>query len=191
MILLGISGMMILGTSGCGDSSKAADSGQVTEQGTSEVPDESPAPVSPEDTEGTEQAEPSSGPSDSDAGMDSSRSVSRKEGDEDLVGDIKELGDGQFTVVAAITEELDEGVLMIASPGPDGDDSDFDHVTVIYDEDTDIYIRTIYGNGERYEDADASAEDLSKDSMVLVWGSYGDDGTTLHADQIQIEKFVR
>lgn len=93
--------------------------------------------------------------------------------------------------MAAKTEELDEGALIMAAPGPDGDDSDFDHVTVTYDEDTDIYIRTIYDNGARYEDADASAEDLSKDTMVLVWGNYGDDKTTLHADQMQIEKFVR
>lgn len=51
--------------------------------------------------------------------------------------------------------------------------------------------RMIYDNGARYEDTDGSAEDLSRDDMVLVWGTCGAGQTTIQADQIQINRFVR
>ena len=49
----------------------------------------------------------------------------------------------------------------------------------------------IYDNGARYEDTDGSAEDLSRDDMVLVWGTCKAGQTTIQADQIQINRFVR
>ena len=183
MILAGMAGLMTLSILGCSSSPKTADAEPETEQGISEEPEADTDPdgsrdEGPVSSSGTEEDETGSGTN------------SRKEGNEDLTGDIRELGDGQFIVVASETEETEEGSVMVA-PASDGDDSDFDKVAVIYEENTDIYIRTIYDNGARYEDADGSAEDLQKDDMVLVWGVYEADGSTIQADQIQINRFVR
>lgn len=163
-----------------------------TGESSEEEQTEPPKVVSEEPGQDADQIEPADEASvpDDETG-NKAADTSRKNGNEDLIGDIKELSDGQFTVVAAVSEDMENGSSIMVSPGPDGDDSDFDHVTVTYDEDTDIYIRTIYDNGVRYEDKDASAADLSKDAMVLVWGTYGDGQKTIHADQIEIDQFVR
>ncbi len=50
-----------------------------------------------------------------------------------LEGDIKELKDGQLTVVEAITEKSDNGGDIIVVPGS-GDDSEFNKIAVTYDE---------------------------------------------------------
>lgn len=189
-ILVGMACMMLLGVQGCGDSKEPADT--ETEQGAMEEQSREEQGTGPEDAE--ENSGPADGPggaSDPASGTGTGGgSASRKEGNENLEGNIKELGDGQFTVTVIETEETEDGVVM-AAPAPGADDSDFAHATVTYDGDTDIYVRTIYDNGARYEDADGSAEDLSVDDMVAVWGTYDGDGTKIHADQIQIDRFVR
>lgn len=91
--------------------------------------------------------------------------------DADLEGDIKNLEDGKFTVIEAIQEELDGGEIMIGLPAEGGDDSDFNKVTVIYDEDTLFAVRTIYDGGARYEMEEAASSDLAAGQMVEVWGS--------------------
>ena len=50
-----------------------------------------------------------------------------------LEGDIKELKDGQLTVVEAITEKSDNGGDIVVSPGSE-DDSEFNKIAVTYDE---------------------------------------------------------
>ena len=48
-----------------------------------------------------------------------------------LEGDIKELKDGQLTVVEAITEKSDNGGDIVVSPGS-GDDSEFNKIAVTW-----------------------------------------------------------
>lgn len=184
MVLAGMAGVMIFGMCGCGNSEGSSDAEPETELG---APEESAEPE-----ESTEPETPSDEPSAPDLEAESAEgSASRKEGNEDLIGDILELGDGQFTVVASESEETDDGAAILIAPAEGSDVSDFAQVSVTYDEDTDIYIRMIYDNGARYEDTDGSAEDLSRDDMVLVWGTCGAGQTTIQADQIQINRFVR
>ena len=191
MVLAGMAGVMILGMYGCGNSEGSSDAEPETELGAPEDPEEKPE-ESAEPEESTEPETPSDEPSAPDLESESAEgSASRKEGNEDLIGDILELGDGQFTVVASESEETDDGGAILAGPAEGSDGSDFARVSVTYDEDTDIYIRMIYDNGARYEDTDGSAEDLSRDDMVLVWGTCGAGQTTIQADQIQINRFVR
>lgn len=104
-----------------------------------------------------------------------------------LEGNIKDLKDGQITVVEAIIEEADNGVEIMMSPG-DGDDSEFHKVTVTYDENTLFAIQTIYDGGARSEMSEATAADLSSDQLVQVWGSSSDSGWT--ATQICIVKVM-
>ena len=105
----------------------------------------------------------------------------------DLEGDIKEIKDGQLTVVEAITEESEDGSSEImVSPGIGGDDSDFNKVTVTYDENTLFAVQTIYEGGARYDLSEATAADMATGQFINVWGSYS--GSGLEATRICIVK---
>ena len=102
-----------------------------------------------------------------------------------LEGDIKELKDGQLTVVEAITEKSDNGGDIIVAPGS-GDDSEFNKIAVTYDENTLFAIQTIYDGGARFEMSEATAADLASGQFIQVWGSSS--GSGLKATQICIVK---
>lgn len=105
----------------------------------------------------------------------------------DLEGNIKDLKDGQITVVEAITEKTDDGAELMWVPGSE-DDPEFHKVTVTYDENTLFAIQTIYDGGDRSEMSEATAADLSSDQLVQVWGNSSDSGLT--ATQICIVKVM-
>ena len=102
-----------------------------------------------------------------------------------LEGDIKELKDGQLTVVEAITAKSDNGGDIIVVPGS-GDDSEFNKIAVTYDENTLFAIKTIYDGGARSEMSEATAADLASGQFIRVWGSSS--GSGLKATQICIVK---
>ena len=102
-----------------------------------------------------------------------------------LEGDIKELKDGQLTVVEAITAKSDNGGDIIVVPGSE-DDSEFNKIAVTYDENTLFAIQTIYDGGARSEMSEATAADLASGQFIRVWGSPSDSG--LKATQICIVK---
>ena len=102
-----------------------------------------------------------------------------------LEGDIKELKDGQLTVVEAITEKSDNGGDIIVVPGSE-DDSEFNKIAVTYDENTLFAIQTIYDGGARSEMSEATAADLASGQFIRVWGSPS--GSGLKATQICIVK---
>ena len=102
-----------------------------------------------------------------------------------LEGDIKELKDGQLTVVEAITEKSDNGGDIIVVPGS-GDDSAFNKIAVTYDENTLFAIQTIYDGGSRSEMSETTAADLASGQFIQVWGSSS--GSGLKATQICIVK---
>lgn len=102
-----------------------------------------------------------------------------------LEGDIKELKDGQLTVVEAITEKSDNGGDIVVSPGS-GDDSEFNKIAVTYDANTLFAIQTIYDGGARSEMSAATAADLASGQFIQVWGSSS--GSGLKATQICIVK---
>ncbi len=102
-----------------------------------------------------------------------------------LEGDIKELKDGQLTVVEAITAKSDNGGDIIVVPGSE-DDSEFNKIAVTYDENTLFAIQTIYDGGARSEMSEATAADLASGQFIRVWGSPSD--SRLKATQICIVK---
>lgn len=102
-----------------------------------------------------------------------------------LEGDAKDLKDGQLTVVEAVIEKADNGGDIMVSPGT-GDDSEFNKVTVTYDENTLFAIQTIYDGGARDEMSEATAADLAAGQHIQVWGSSS--GSGLKATQICIVK---
>ena len=100
-----------------------------------------------------------------------------------LEGDIKELKDGQLTVVENIITKSDNGGDIMVGPGS-GDDSEFNKIAVTYDENTLFAIRTIYDGGARFEMSAATAADLASGQFIAVWGSSSSSG--LKATQICI-----
>ena len=102
-----------------------------------------------------------------------------------LEGDIKELKDGQLTVVEAITAKSDNGGDIMVVPGS-GDDSEFNKISVTYDENTLFAIQTIYDGGAGSEMSEATAADLASGQFIRVWGSPS--GSGLKATQICIVK---
>lgn len=104
-----------------------------------------------------------------------------------LEGDIKELKDGQLTVVEAITEKSDNGGDIVVSPGS-GDDSEYNKIAVTYNENTLFAIQTIYDGGARSEMSEATAADLASGQFIRVWGSPS--GSGLKATQICIVKVI-
>ncbi len=102
-----------------------------------------------------------------------------------LEGDAKDLKEGQLTVVESVTEKADNGGDIMVSPGS-GDDSEFNKVTVTYDENTLFAIQTIYDGGARTEMSEATAADLAAGQHIRVWGSSS--GSGLKATQICIVK---
>ena len=104
-----------------------------------------------------------------------------------LEGDIKELKDGQLTVVEALTEKSDNGGDIIVVPGSE-DDSEFNKISVTYDENTLFAIQTIYDGGAGSEMSEATAADLASGQFIRVWGSPS--GSGLKATQICIVKVI-
>ena len=104
-----------------------------------ESPEASPEPQSGESSsQGTDSAQKEQPEQQPEAQSQSTSGTSTEWVDStpNLEGDIKELKDGQLTVVEAITEKSDNGGDIIVSPSSSGDDSEFNKIEVTYDENT-------------------------------------------------------
>ena len=112
-----------------------------------ESPESSPEPQSGESgsqgTDSTQKEQP-----EAQSQSTSGTSAEWVDSTPNLEGDIKELKDGQLTVVEAITEKSDNGGDIVVSPGS-GDDSEYNKIAVTYDENTLFAIQTIYDGGFR------------------------------------------
>ncbi|MDE6364560.1 MAG: hypothetical protein K2L86_09940, partial [Lachnospiraceae bacterium] len=106
--------------------------------------------------------------------------------DADFVGDVWKIDENSFFIVEENIELLDDGSLLGSSPSTAADIPDSALIPVIYDRDTYFYIRTAYDGGSRYEDADASFQDLELYTSVDLKGSFDSDG--FHASEIRIMK---
>ncbi len=149
-----------------------------------ESPEASPEPQSGEsNSQGTDSAQKEQPEAQSQS--TSGTSAEWVDSTPNLEGDIKELKDGQLTVVEAITAKSDNGGDIIVVPGSE-DDSEFNKIAVTYDENTLFAIQTIYDGGARSEMSEATAADLASGQFIRVWGSPSD--SRLKATQICIVK---
>ena len=213
ILLAGVLFILGLAVCACGKTEEASDTQEPQVVQGEPVPeddaeDDASAPESEADAEGTDTGnepespeaspEPQSGESGS-QGTDSTQkeqpeaqsqstsgtSAEWVDSTPNLEGDIKELKDGQLTVVEAITEKSDNGGDIVVSPGS-GDDSEYNKIAVTYDENTLFAIKTIYDGGARFEMSAATAADLASGQFIQVWGSSS--GSGLKATQICIVK---
>ncbi len=213
ILLTGVLCILSLAVCACGKTEEASDTPEPQVVQGEPIPeddaeDDASAPESEADAEGTDTGnepespeaspEPQSGESSS-QGTDSTQkeqpeaqsqstsgtSAEWVDSTPNLEGDIKELKDGQLTVVEAITEKSDNGGDIIVVPGSE-DDSEFNKIAVTYDENTLFTIQTIYDGGARSEMSAATAADLASGQFIRVWGSPS--GSGLKATQICIVK---
>lgn len=213
ILLTGVLCILSLAVCACGKKEEASDTPEPQVVQGEPIPeddteDDASAPEPEADAEGTDTGnepespeaspEPQSGESSS-QGTDSTQkeqpeaqsqstsgtSVEWVDSTPNLEGDIKELKDGQLTVVEAITEKSDNGGDIIVVPGSE-DDSEFNKIAVTYDENTLFAIQTIYDGGARFEMSEATAADLASGQFIQVWGSSS--GSGLKATQICIVK---
>lgn len=87
----------------------------------------------------------------------------------DLEGVVKDMQLGKITVTEAIVEETDGGESM-AVPAEGEDDSEFNKVTVTYDDTTLFAVQTIYDGGARFEVTEAESSALALGQDIEVWG---------------------
>ena len=213
ILLTGVLCILSLAVCACGKTEEASDTPEPQVVQGEPVPeddteDDASAPEPEADAEGTDTGnepespeaspEPQSGESSS-QGTDSTQkeqpeaqsqstsgtSAEWVDSTPNLEGDIKELKDGQLTVVEAITAKSDNGGDIIVVPGSE-DDSEFNKIAVTYDENTLFAIQTIYDGGARSEMSEATAADLASGQFIRVWGSPS--GSGLKATQICIVK---
>ena len=215
ILLTGVLCILSLAVCACGKTEEASDTPEPQVVQGEPIPeddteDDASAPEPEADAEGTDTGnepespevspEPQSGESSS-QGTDSAQkeqpeaqsqstsgiSAEWVDSTPNLEGDIKELKDGQLTVVEAITEKSDNGGDIVVSPGS-GDDSEYNKIAVTYDENTLFAIQTIYDGGVRSEMSEATAADLASGQFIRVWGSPS--GSGLKATQICIVKVI-
>lgn len=213
ILLTGVLCILSLAVCACGKTEEASDTQEPQVVQGDPIPeddteDDASAPEPEADAEGTDTGnepespeaspEPQSGESSS-QGTDSTQkeqpeaqsqstsgtSAEWVDSTPNLEGDIKELKDGQLTVVEAITAKSDNGGDIIVVPGSE-DDSEFNKIAVTYDENTLFAIQTIYDGGARSEMSEATAADLASGQFIRVWGSPSD--SRLKATQICIVK---
>ena len=213
ILLTGVLCILSLAVCACGKTEEASDTPEPQVVQGEPIPeddteDDASAPEPEADAEGTDTGnepespeaspEPQSGESSS-QGTDSTQkeqpeaqsqstsgtSAEWVDSTPNLEGDIKELKDGQLTVVEAITAKSDNGGDIIVVPGSE-DDSEFNKIAVTYDENTLFAIQTIYDGGARFEMSEATAADLASGQFIQVWGSSS--GSGLKATQICIVK---
>ena len=211
ILLAGVLCILSLAVCACGKTEEASDTPEPQVVQGEPVPeddteDDASAPEPEADAEGTDTGnepespeaspEPQSGESSS-QGTDSTQkeqpeaqsqstsgtSAEWVDSTPNLEGDIKELKDGQLTVVENIITKSDNGGDIMVGPGS-GDDSEFNKIAVTYDENTLFAIQTIYDGGARFEMSEATAADLAAGQHLRVWGSSS--GSGLKATQICI-----
>ena len=165
-------GMMSLGVYGCGAGSRSE----------APVPAESEAPKGNEKLIDSEESEKPEAQEES----EKSEIPGEKPEETSLIGDIKEISDGQFRIAEATVGETENGgeTMTVIAAGAEAAELK----TVVYDKDTVFTFRTIRDGGASYEDRKGSEDDLAEELLVEVKGYYEED--VFHAAEILISKVI-
>ena len=178
MKLFTMAGVMSLTLLGCGSGGTKEEKPVQEEQ--NEVPQEMPEKPEPEEETPEEQPEQ----------MDEDKGLEAQNG-EQPIGEILDLGDGQFTIRTFYQEAGEDGSDILVSPADGSEhesEMESDSLTVLCDENTRIYKRTIRDGGASYEDSESSFEQLEKGMEVSLKGSYEKDA--YRAKEVQIVDVV-
>lgn len=111
--------------------------------------------------------------------------------EEEITGEITELGDGQLTIKKFHEETAEDGGEILTSPAEGAEAEagmEFESLTVLCDENTRVYKRTIRDGGASYEDSESSFDKLEKGMEVKFKGSR--EGDAYRASEVQIVDVV-
>ncbi len=191
LIITGIMMMMGTGLTGCAKNGENAetDSGFAVEAEdlpgadaleNGEVPAGDGADGEPSEGKPADEENPGTEDTDNKAGH-----IPDEEGD--LLGDIYEVGEGQFTVTEIYTETTDDGsgIMIMEAPGAETESA---KITVVYDDNTVFEKQKIWDGGANHEEKEGSAADLQKGFTTKMWGSY--EGDVFHATAIRIVEVI-
>lgn len=181
--LLTLAGAMSLALLGCGGTGGTKEGDPVQE----EQPEDLNSQNKEKTTNGEEQPESPEGNSKPEEQADNTGAQE----EEAPLGEITELGDGQFTIKKFYQETLEDGSQLVGSPAEGTEDEgemEFGTQTVLCDENTHIYQRTIRDGGANYEDLESSFEKLEKGMEVSLKGSY--EGDAFRATEVQIVEVI-
>lgn len=181
--LFALAGFMSLALLGCGGTGGTKEGTPTQEEQPEDL--NSKDKVSPDS--GEEQPESPEGNTDPEKQADNTGT----QDEESPLGEITELGDGQFTIKKFYQETLEDGSQLVGSPAEGAEDEgemEFGSLTVLCDENTHIYQRTIRDGGANYEDSESSFEKLEKGMQVSLEGSY--EGDVFHAAEVQIVEVI-
>lgn len=106
--------------------------------------------------------------------------------DADFEGTVWKIGDGTFYISEESTEVMDDGSMVSTAASSDAAVADSDLLQVVYDNNTHFCIRTIYDNGARYEDSEATSGHLEQGASVSLKGTIKDD--IFYAEEVRISK---
>ncbi len=199
MAVLGAVCMLCMAATACGSES-GADFTQEKADGTIQTPEtdtaqEDSAQISTSDTDSSSSASSGLEHDGSDSRMENTEANGRwhvldpetaKAVDADFEGTVRKIDENSFYIYETTTELHDNGSMVSVGASSESDVADSDLLQVIYDNDTYFHVRTIYNNGERYEDTDAGPDDLELYGSVSLKGDIKDD--IFYADEVRISK---
>lgn len=104
--------------------------------------------------------------------------------DADFKGKVWKIAEDSFFIVETKVKILDDGSLTSSTPSSNANVPDSQLIQVVFDDDTYFCVRTIYGNGESYEDEEAGFQDLKEYMPVDMKGRFEND--VFYATEIRL-----
>lgn len=95
--------------------------------------------------------------------------------DADFKGKVWKITEDSFYIVETKVKILEDGSLSTSTPSSNAPIPDSWLIQVVFDDDTTFLVRTIYDNGESYEDQEAGFEDLEEHMAVDMKGHFEED----------------
>ena len=95
--------------------------------------------------------------------------------DADFLGKVWKIEEDSFFIVERKVKISEDGSLIYSSPSSDADIPDSQLIHVIFEEDTDFYMRNIDGDEESHEYKEAGFQDLNEQMFVEMKGSFVND----------------
>ncbi len=111
--------------------------------------------------------------------------ASAKEGNEVLDGYVINIAEDSVTISRIFTEDLGEGGLVAVSGSPESGEEVF--LTVYFSETAEYKFQTVRNGGEDVESREGAFEDMKKDMILNMTGSW--DGDDFYAKQVTISEF--
>ena len=169
MILFGTVCILSTMIVGCGSGSESAVKTEET-QSDEILPEEETDALIKDDDKGTDESQENTAGKWQVLEPDTSAAV-----DADFLGKVWKIEEDSFFIVERKVKISGDGSLMYSSPSSDADIPDSQLIHVMFEEDTDFYMRNIDGDEESHEYKEAGFQDLNEQMFAEMKGSFVND----------------